>query len=142
MLKTKQDRLLSAKSVGTKHVLVIDDETDVQEVVRGCLEDIAGWSVVTASSGFEGLERLAEERPNAILLDVMMPGMDGLTFLQHLQANPEYRSIPVILLTAKIGLTESHQFAELGVAGAISKPFNPILLADQMATYLSWDVEA
>ena len=108
-----------------KKVLVIDDDEMIQEVVKNCLEDLAGWDVVMANSGWEGLTKVVEEKPDAIVLDMMMPGMDGLTFLQQLRADSETQAIPVVLLTAKLEFTDPQRVAKLGVIGAISKPFYP-----------------
>lgn len=131
------------ESVGIrpKRVLVIDDEADVRAVVRGCLEDLAGWSVTTASTGLEGIEKVLAERPDAIVLDMMMPAMDGIAFLTQLKAHPDLSSIPVVLLTAKMSLSELIKQHNLGVVGAIAKPFNPISLAEQIASYLGWSKE-
>ncbi|QLE57371.1 response regulator [Nostoc sp. TCL26-01] len=122
----------------TKRILVVDDEALMQEVVQACLEEIAGWEVITASSGQEALAKAAREQPDAIILDVMMPGMDGIEFMQRLKADSNIQSIPVILLTAKLDFTEPARLRMLGVAGAIAKPFDPILLVEQIAAYLGW----
>lgn len=122
----------------TKRILVVDDEEFIQEIVQACFEDIAGWEVLTASSGQEGLVKAIKEKPDAIVLDVMMPGMDGIAFLEYLQADPNIQSIPVVLITAKVDFTEPHRLQTLGVAGAIAKPFDPILLVNQVAKYLGW----
>lgn len=128
--------------MATKRVLIIDDEADVRAVVRGCLEDIAGWEVVTAGSGQEGLVKVISESPDAILLDVMMPGMDGLAFLAVLQNCVQETSPPVVLLTAKISIPESDQFLGFNVKGVIAKPFDPFLLVKQFANFLDWEVES
>lgn len=125
----------------TKRVLVIDDEAPVQEVVQSCFEELAGWEVLTSNSGRDGLEKAAAEQPDAIILDVMMPEMDGVEYLTHLKANPETCWIPVVLLTAKVDLLQPSYYANLGVTGAIAKPFNPILLAEQVAQLLGWTLE-
>ena len=122
----------------TKHVLIIDDEADIQEVLQGCFEDVAGWQVLLASSGQEGLVKAAAAQPDAIVLDVLMPGMDGRTFLRQLKANPAIESIPVIFLTSRVDFTDPQELPPLGVAGAIAQPFDPIQLAHQIATVLSW----
>jgi CheY-like chemotaxis protein len=85
-----------------KRVLVIDDEDDIREVAQASLEIMAGLDVIVACSSQEGLKKAEVEQPDAILLDVMLPDMDGLTVFKHLQANPATRHIPVILLTAKV----------------------------------------
>lgn len=122
-----------------RRVLVIDDEADVKAVVCGCLEDIGGWEVISARSGQEGLEKAQSDNPDAIVLDVMMPEMDGLEFLKRLKTNPKTSQIPVVLLTAKANLISSSTITEFGIAGAIAKPFNPILLSQQIAAFLGWD---
>lgn len=116
-----------------------DNEPYIQEVTKACLETVAGWEVWTANSGQEGLNLAASQQPDAILLDVMMPDMDGLTTFQKLRANPATQSIPVILLTAKIQTSDRRHYAELGLAAAIAKPFNPLDLADQIASVLGWN---
>lgn len=125
----------------TKRVLIIDDEAILLEVVQGCLEEIAGWNVLTANSGWEGLTKAATEQPDAIVLDVMMPGMDGLALLKRLKAEAGTRSIPVVLLTAKVELTDPRRSADLDVAGVIAKPFEPFQLVEQLATVLGWSLE-
>lgn len=128
-------------AMATKRVLIIDDEADVRAVIRGCLEDIAGWEVVTAESGKEGLVKVISNSPDAVLLDVMMPGMDGLAFLSALRNYTKEASLPVVLLTAKISVTESDELTELNVKGVIAKPFDPFLLVEQFADLLGWPVE-
>lgn len=141
MFATEISKSPNMEAIVTKRVLLVDDEEPVVAVVQSCFEDIAGWEVFTAASGQEGLIIAETKQPDAIVLDVMMPGMDGLTFLRKLKANDVIQSIPVVLLTAKIGLTEPLQAAALGVAGAIGKPFDPISLADQVANFLGWILE-
>jgi len=127
--------------MSTKRVLVIDDEPDVRAVVRGCLEDIAGWDVVTAASGQDALVQVIADPPDAILLDVMMPGMDGLSFLKALQSHTTVANLPVVLLTAKVNLTQPDDMSDLGIRGVISKPFDPFLLTEQIAGFLGWQLE-
>ncbi|PSB14129.1 response regulator [filamentous cyanobacterium CCP1] len=127
--------------MATKRVLVIDDEADVRAVVRGCLEDIAGWEVVIAESGKEGLAKVITDPPDAIMLDVMMPGMNGLEFLSALRNYTKGITLPVVLLTAKINLTESDELANLNVKGVIAKPFDPFRLVEQVAYFLGWEAE-
>ena len=126
--------------VTTKRILVIDNEQYIQEVAQICLRTVAGWQVVTAGSGSEGLTKAEIEQPDAILLDVMMPDMDGPTTFQKLQANSATRHIPVILLTAKVQASDRRRYAELGIKAAIAKPFNPLELAGQVAEALGWSL--
>jgi len=124
--------------MATKLVLVIDDENDIREVAQLCLEVVGGWKVVTASSGKDGLVKAAQYSPDVILLDVMMPELDGLSTYQQLQANAATSDIPVILLTAKVQISEQRKFANLGVKAVLTKPFDPMTLASQVAKVLDW----
>ncbi len=130
----------SLKGMGmlAKQVLIIDDELNVRLVVSACLERLAGWNVLTAASGYDGLSLAQDKQPDAILLDMMMPGMDGINFLQRLRANPATEAIPVILLTANADYTHPKLFPTLQVSGAIAKPFEPNLLIRQIAETLGW----
>lgn len=123
----------------TKRVLIVDDEDDIREVAQLSLEMTAGWEVLAASSGGEGVRLARAERPDAILLDVMMPEMDGPATFERLQADPETRSIPVVLLTAKVQAGDQRRLAELGVDGVLSKPFDPMQLAADVARVLGWE---
>jgi CheY-like chemotaxis protein len=121
-----------------KRILLIDDEEAIQIVAKLGLEMEAGWEVLTASSGSEGIVKAEQEQPDAIVLDVMMPTMDGIATFKQLQANEHTRSIPVILLTAKAQEAEQRQFKKIGVAGVITKPFNSLTLARQISERLHW----
>ncbi len=125
--------------VATKRILIIEDEVNLRTVVQICLETFGGWEVLQAASGQEGLLVAHKERPDAILLDGMMPGMDGITFLQELLANPELQAIPVILLTGQVELTKPRKFLKAGARGAIAKPFDALTLHHQITTVLGWD---
>jgi CheY-like chemotaxis protein len=126
--------------MGKKRVLVVDDEPDIREVARMSLEMVAGWDVLTAASGREALTCAAAEHPDAILLDVMMPDLDGPATFRKLRGDPATRDIPVILLTAKVQAAEQRQFVELGVNAVLSKPFDPMQLAVRVAEILGWSV--
>ena len=121
-----------------RRIMVVDDEEDILEVARVSLEMVGGWEVMTARSGSEGLAKAETEQPEAILLDVMMPDMDGPTTFGKLQIKAETRHIPVILLTAKVQSADHHRFAQLGVSGVITKPFDPLELPKQVARVMGW----
>jgi CheY-like chemotaxis protein len=121
-----------------RKILIIDDEDDIREVAALSLESIANWEVVTASSGAQGLARAIEHTPDAILLDVMMPGMDGPTTFRELRKNPATAKIPVLLLTAKVQSSDQRRFADLGVESVLFKPFDPLTLAEQISAVLGW----
>jgi len=120
-----------------KRILIIDDEDDIREVVQITLEEMAGWETAGAASGTEGLARAQSTTPDAILLDVMMPGEDGPSVLGKLKADPRTAAIPVIMLTAK-ARTERNPPA--GAAGVIVKPFDPRRLAGQVAELVGWSL--
>src|SRR5437868_5642101 len=117
----------------TRKILVVDDEDNVREVTKMSLEVMGGWEALSASNGADGIAVAEKEQPDAILLDVMMPGMDGPTTFQELQNKESTKHIPVILLTAKVQSTDRARFSELGVAGVLSKPFDPATLFEQIA---------
>jgi CheY-like chemotaxis protein len=122
-----------------RRVLIVDDDDGIREVAKMSLELVAGWEVATAASGAEGLERARELRPEGILLDVMMPGMDGPATLAALRAGgDDVAATPVIFLTAKVQAAERTRFAELDVTGLIAKPFDPMQLAAQIAELFEW----
>jgi two-component system alkaline phosphatase synthesis response regulator PhoP len=122
--------------MNTRKILIVDDEDDIREVAQLCLEIVGGWEVTPASSGREAIAAARVIRPDVILLDVMMPDLDGPATFRLLQADPESRSIPVILLTAKVQAHDRKQFADLGVLGVIAKPFDPLTLADEIGARL------
>jgi CheY-like chemotaxis protein len=121
-----------------RKILIIDDEEDIREVAALSLETVAGWDVLVAGSGAAGIAKARESRPDAILLDVMMPGMDGPTTFRELRAIPETSGIPVILLTAKVQAADQKRFSDLGVASVMFKPFDPLILARDIAQVLGW----
>jgi len=122
-----------------RRILIIDDEDDIREGAALSLETVAGWEVETASSGALGLARAIEYQPDAVLLDVMMPGMDGPTTFRELRKNPATSHIPVLLLTAKVQSSDQRRFADLGVEAILFKPFDPLTLGTQIADVLGWE---
>ena len=118
-------------------VLVIDDEEDVRFVAEVSLGRVGGMRVLVASTGEEGVAVARRERPDFILLDMMMPGMDGVATFQHLRAEPETAAIPVVFLTAKAMASEVRRLTELGGKAVILKPFNPMTLADEIRVILA-----
>jgi CheY-like chemotaxis protein len=125
----------------TRRILVIDDEERIREVVRACLEDLGGWKALTASSADEALSTARDEPLDAILLDLSMPDTDGFQLYEQLHQDESLHHIPVILLTAKVLESEGDRLAKMGVAGVITKPFNPIFLCGDVAALLGWSAE-
>jgi two-component system, chemotaxis family, response regulator PixG len=131
------ERLVEIPKDGAKRILIIDDDDSIREVVSMCLRKLKGWDIQTAASGQEGLNRVRTHQPDAILLDVMMPNMDGLAFLRALRADYTTQRIPVLLLTANVYLPGKPLLTKLGVVDIINKPFIPLELARQIAVAIS-----
>ena len=117
-------------------VLVIDDEEDIRRIAHLALARVGKMEVVDAGSGPEGVRKAQEERPDAILLDVMMPGLDGPSTLAALRANPATAAIPVVFLTAKAMTAELERLRGLCPAGVLTKPFDPMTLASDLRAVL------
>ncbi len=121
----------------TTKVLIIDDEADVRFVVKVSLGRIGQMDVVQADNGEEGVALAKKERPEFILLDMMMPGMDGMATFKALRADPETAGIPVVFLTAKAMASEVLKLEALGAKGVLLKPFDPLTLAADIKAILS-----
>ncbi len=121
-----------------RRVLIVDDEEDIREVAQLGLETFAGWDVRTAGSGRDALAQAALEPPDVVLLDVMMPELDGPSTLAALREQPATRDVPVVFLTAKVQPSERRRLEGLA-AGVIAKPFDPMGLAAEVADRLGWD---
>ncbi|HWT92892.1 MAG TPA: response regulator [Solirubrobacteraceae bacterium] len=124
---------------GPRRVLLVDDEPDIREIARLSLENVGGWQVTTAASGVEALALTRESRFDAVLLDVMMPDLDGPATLARLREEGLIEGVPVIFLTAKVQAADRRQLDALGAAGTIGKPFDPMRLSDEVARVLSED---
>ncbi|WP_434383057.1 response regulator [Melittangium boletus] len=111
-----------------RKVLLVDDEADIRTIGQLSLSRVGKWETVLAASGDEALVKADAERPDLILLDVMMPGMDGPTTLARLRAQASTAQTPVIFMTAKIQKHEVARYLELGAVGVIGKPFEPLTL--------------
>ena len=118
------------------HVLHIDDEPDIRELAAISLGLDFEFEVRSCASGKDGLADAAKSRPDLILLDVMMPVMDGPETLRHLRENPKTADIPVVFMTARVQARELDHFKSLGAAGVISKPFDPMTLAATVRSYM------
>lgn len=117
-------------------LLYVEDEADIREIAEFALED-EGFDINFCESGEQALEQAADFQPEAILLDVMMPGMDGPTTLQNLRTIPGLQTTPVIFLTAKVQPNEIQDFIALGAIDVIPKPFDPMTLSEQIRSILS-----
>lgn len=113
-------------------VLYADDEEDILDVATLALEMVGGLTVTTCRDGFQAVAAARASPPDLIMLDVMMPGMDGPTAMSQIRADPKLGDIPVILLTARVRGPEVREYMALGADGVISKPFDPMSLADEV----------
>jgi CheY-like chemotaxis protein len=126
--------------VTPRRVLVVDDEEAIREIAAMSMHVVGGHEVSTASSGSEAVRLALAAPPDVILLDVMMPGVDGPTTVLHLQRDQRTREIDVILLTAKVHVRDTARLGQItGVAGIIAKPFDPMTLPKQVAEILGWE---
>jgi two-component system OmpR family response regulator len=114
-------------------ILYIEDEPDLQWLVKHILETLGGFEVLVCGSGAEGLAQIGDFAPDLVLLDVMMPGMDGFSVLRALRARPDRAAVPVVFLTART--PEGGEYLELGARGVIAKPFDPNGLVEQVREY-------
>ncbi|VEP18719.1 Two-component response regulator, CheY subfamily [Hyella patelloides LEGE 07179] len=121
-----------------KQILIVDDDDTVRATVEFSLEVTTNWKILTACSGKEGLSLAQSKSPDLIILDVMMPVLDGIEVLQQLRTNISTQKIPVIFLTAKTLTQEQQKLKNLGVQGIISKPFDAINLEKQICLLLDW----
>jgi CheY-like chemotaxis protein len=124
--------------VSDHSVLVVDDDDHIREVATLALEVVAGWRVISTSSGEAAAQLARDEHPDAVLLDVMMPGVDGPSTAARLRQDPATAEIPVILLTAKNLAVDRRDYSQLELAGMIPKPFDPMTLAGEVARLLGW----
>ncbi len=122
-----------------KTLLVIDDDRDIREVAKTSLELVGGFTVLVADSGLRGVAVAQEARPDAIILDLMMPDLDGQQTLAQLKLVPETACIPVIMLTAKVQANKQELLGK-GAAGVLVKPFDPMQLSNQVCEILGWGV--
>jgi two-component system OmpR family response regulator len=111
-------------------ILYAEDEEDIRTIAKIALEDIGGFNVKYCENGKEVLQVIDAFQPDLLLLDVMMPGMDGPTIVKKIRENPQFKKLPTIFMTAKIQPNEIMQYQEMGVVDVITKPFDPMKLAD------------
>ncbi len=126
----------------SKTILLIDDDESILQIVEVCLESFSNWRPTSVTCAKEGLAAIGINPPDAILLDMMMPKMDGFTFLKNLQSDPRLAHIPVVLLTARADLIEAKKVRQMGIKGAIVKPFHPIKLFPEIAKILDWQLQS
>jgi CheY-like chemotaxis protein len=122
-----------------RRILVVDDDDATRQAAAQSLQIMADWDVVEAYCGAQAIESATREQPDAILLDVMMPAMDGPAMLAKLRTTRATSHIPIVLLTAKVQAIHDGSLSHLPVAAILPKPFDPLRLARQVAEALGWD---
>lgn len=115
-----------------KKIMHVEDDPSIQMVARVALEAVGGFTVCTCSSGHEALQQYATFQPQLVLLDVMMPGMDGPSTLKQLQQQQDLRLVPVVFMTAKVQSSEIESYKALGASDVVVKPFDPMTLSSQI----------
>lgn len=120
-----------------QRILFVEDDPDIQTVARMALEAVGGFTVLACSHGAEALDKVAGFSPDLILLDVMMPGMDGPATLEALRRLPEAANVPVVFMTAKVQAQEVARYRELGAVDVIAKPFDPMALSETVRSIWS-----
>lgn len=119
-----------------KHIMLVEDEPDIREIAAMTLSELGGFKLTICDSGQKALEQLQHEKPQLIMLDVMMPGMDGPTTYEKIKTMKNGEKVPVIFMTARVQAHEVEGYLEQGAIGVISKPFNPTTLAQEV--YQLW----
>ena len=117
-------------------VLLVDDDDNLRFLTQTGLEGMTDWEIEPASSGQEALEKAERCTPDVVLMDMMMPGMDGTTTMRKMREHPQLKDVPIIFLTAKVQVREKEQYLKLGATGVIVKPFDPITLCDEIQSIL------
>ncbi len=120
----------------THKIMYVEDEPDIQTIARIALEQIGGFDLLVCSSGQTALDQVSDFAPDIILLDVMMPEMDGIETFRHLKTLPACADVPVVFMTARVQTHEIKEYIDLGAVDVIAKPFSPITLAEQVKTII------
>jgi len=118
-------------------ITYVEDEPDIREVAQIALEAIGGFTVDVCVNGAEAVQKAPEFGPDLILLDVMMPGMDGIETYRQLRNNPKLTNTPIVFMTANSQPSEIERYNMLGCAGVVAKPFDPVSLSDEIRTIWS-----
>ncbi|QAU23546.1 response regulator [Dyella sp. M7H15-1] len=115
-----------------KRILCVEDEADIQAIVRIALEAVGGFELMVCGSGHDALRDAPTYEPDLILLDVMMPKLDGPATLVELRKQPSLKNTPIVFMTAKVQTHEVEQYRKMGAADVIAKPFDPMTLSDTL----------
>ncbi len=116
-----------------KKILLVEDEPDIREITKSALELVGGFEIEIAENGMEGISRAQSFMPDIILMDMMMPGMNGTDTLLEIRKIPAIKHIPIVFMTAKVQQHEISEYIGLGVLDVIAKPFDPMKLSEQVS---------
>jgi CheY-like chemotaxis protein len=122
----------------SRNILVIDDSALIRAAAEIALGEIGGWRTATAIGGEQGIELADSESFDAILIDLVMDGMDGIAVAEELRSRPSTRSVPIVLLTAELLIDSSERFRSAHIDGVISKPFDISALSRDLSELLGW----
>ena len=120
-----------------RKILLVEDEPDIREITKSTLELVGGFEVETADNGQEGISKAQTYNPDLILMDMMMPGMNGTTTLMEIRKIESLKNIPIVFMTAKVQQHEVAEYKNLGALDVISKPYDPMHLSEQVSRI--WD---
>lgn len=123
---------MTEPAIGLERIMLVEDEEDIRAVAELALEAVGGFTLQTCASGHRALETIESFRPQLIVLDVMMPGMDGPSTLQAIRRNPAFAQTPAVFMTAKVQPDEVSGYLAQGAAAVIPKPFDPMALSDRI----------
>ncbi|PWJ22156.1 response regulator [Jannaschia seohaensis] len=119
-----------------RRIACVEDEPDIRELTEMALRDFSGYDVRTFPSGPDALDGLAEFAPDLVVLDAMMPGMDGMTVLKEMRARPHLAGMPVVFMTAATSEANVREFMAAGALGVVAKPYDPMTLGMQLAAFV------
>ena len=122
-----------------RRIVIVEDEKDIRAILRHAIELLKGWSVMEAADGAAGLDLIRREHPDAVLLDLMMPKIDGRELFRQLRQDESTKSIPVIFVTASLQRHEIQSIEELCPVAILSKPFDPVAIVRTISGLLGWD---
>jgi|AntRauTorcE11897_2_1112592.scaffolds.fasta_scaffold02513_3 CheY-like chemotaxis protein len=117
-------------------ILCVEDDLDIQLLLQLALGKLGGFEVMLAASGEEALQKLEDFLPDLLLLDLMLPGMNGLELFERVRQLPEFTQLPGLLMTARVAPQVPEEWQQPGILGVLTKPFNPTSLADEVRSYL------
>ncbi|WP_017296574.1 response regulator [Nodosilinea nodulosa] len=124
--------------MAAKLILLIEHEAGIREVLEACLHDIDGWRIVLASSIKAGIDLCEQQRPDVILIDTSTPEIDALLFIEELKVYSAEYSVPILLISSRASWFSAEILHQMGFAGAINKPFNPLTLSQRISQTLGW----